>query len=141
VLEPRAHTLVFLIAVDTTSSRASNPARDRLIAREHDRLLARADGIQPAAAEHDQRSHAARLADDTRPRLNIQRRAVVDEHRPAQHVVVAVRPRLVPVDASGDDDDGLVDARHRDRRGLIGDDVRGLCDGQQRHERQPTQSL
>ena len=123
-------------AVDDEAAPVAARARaDRLIAGEHDRLLARADRIQPSAALDDQRADAAGFANHSRSGLDVQRGAVADEDRAAEHVVVVVGPGLGPGDFAGDDDDRLVDARHVDRRRLIRRDVRDSDDGQHGHER------
>ena len=56
-------------AVDDEAAPVAAGARaDRLVAGEDDRLLAGADGVEPAAALDDQRADAAGFADDLRAR-------------------------------------------------------------------------
>ena len=69
-------------------------AADRLVAGEDDGLLPRADRIQTAAAQHDERADAAGLADHAGAGLDVQGRPGGDEDRAAEHVIEVVGPVL-----------------------------------------------
>ena len=128
-------------AVDDDAAPVAACARaDRLVAREDDGLLTRAKRHDAAAATDDERPHAARLADDAGALLDVQGGPVFDEDGTAKHVVVVVRPALGAGDRAGDDDDRLVDAGDVHRWRLVGRDLRDLCNGQGREEREPADS-
>ena len=101
----------------------------RLVARHHDRLLARAEGVQPAATLDDERADAAGLAGDERAGGDVERAAFLDEHRAAQHVDEVARPVHRAGDVTGHDDDRAVDARHGHRRLELGGHGDGHDDG------------
>ena len=118
-------------AVDDDAAPVASPSLpDRLIAREDDRRRRCSDGVQPPSALDDQRPDAAGLADDPRTSRDVERGARPDEDRAAQDVVVRVDPGFIPASLTGDHDDGLVDARDIDGRGLIRGQPGGWCNGE-----------